>query len=106
MTTTAALVPGACRHICRASRRDGGRDLASCDKPPATWQDDTLLRGPCKMPGRPYCMVHDQRSSYRPRTIERSARLVAHGVLTPRMVVGLLIGLPLALIVIYGFWLA
>src|SRR5438132_11997765 len=58
------------------------------------------------MPGRPYCMVHDQRSSYRPRTMERSARLVAHGVLTPRMVVGLLIGLPLALIVIYGFWLA
>jgi len=51
-------------------------------------------------------MVHDQRSSYRPRTMERSARLVAHGVLTPRMVVGLLIGLPLALIVIYGFWLA
>jgi len=41
-------------------------------------------------------MVHDQRSSYRPRTMERSARLVAHGVLTPRMVVGLLIGLPLA----------
>ena len=40
------------------------------------------------------------------RTMERSPPLVAHSVLTPRMVVALLVGVPLVLIFIYGSWLA
>ena len=38
--------------------------------------------------------------------MERSGHRVAHGVLTPRMVVALLVGVPLVLIFIYGSWLA